>query len=81
MGLDSYIYAGDTSRAGGGYTSHEWNIIRVAGNDYVFDAQVDDQMLTRGDTRSYLRFFRPLWDVQRNYTNYSPYPFSNFQTW
>lgn len=81
LGLDCYIYAGDTSKAGGGYTSHEWNVIRIGGNDYVFDAQVDDQMLTRGDTHSYLRFFRPLWEVQRNYTNYTQTSFGEFQTW
>lgn len=53
IGLSCYVYSGETSKAGGGWTAHAWNVITVGGVDYVFDAQVEDNIAAGGKIQYY----------------------------
>lgn len=69
IGLDAYMVNGETSMAGGGYTSHTWNMITIGGVDYVFDAQVEDN-IAKGGKVQYYRFCKTTDQVARNYKDY-----------
>lgn len=64
---NSYTDGGYTSKAGGGYTPHAWAIIRVGGVNYVFDAQVEDN-IAKGGTIKYYRFCKSYAEVSKNYS-------------
>ncbi len=67
LGLKTQLRTGQTTAYGGGYTSHTWCEITLNGVVYVFDPQVDDNILTRGDAVEYSRFCRPYSEVSVHY--------------
>lgn len=69
IGLQSYLVEGLTSKSGGGWTGHAWTIISVGGTDYVFDAQVEDN-IAKGGAIQYYRFGKTYDQVVRNYSDY-----------
>jgi hypothetical protein len=69
IGLQSYFTGGMTSKAGGGFTGHAWNIISVGGVDYVFDTQVEDN-IANGGKIMYYRFCKTYAQVSANYKDY-----------
>ncbi len=87
IGLDSYYTSGMTTKASGGYTGHAWPIIYINGEDYGFDAQIDDN-LSKGGTISHARFGKKYSEVPGKYIpspyyetttfEYGPYPSSWF---
>ena len=58
IGLKSYLRTGQTTAYAGGYTAHVWCEIELGGTMYIFDPELDDEMMTRGDTYEYTRFCR-----------------------
>ncbi|MBD5081062.1 MAG: tetratricopeptide repeat protein [Ruminococcaceae bacterium] len=56
IGLKSYLRTGQTTAYAGGYTAHVWCEIELGGTMYIFDPQLDDEMMTRGDIYEYTRF-------------------------
>lgn len=69
IGLQTYLVEGLTSKAGGGWTGHAWNVISVGGTDYVFDAQVEDN-IAKGGAIQYYRFGKTYDQVSQNYSGY-----------
>jgi len=60
IGLECYVVEGTTSANGGGYTGHEWTTIKIDGEFYVFDPQVEDALAGRnGGKVNYARFCLP----------------------
>ena len=55
IGVNCYTVSGQTAKANGGMTGHTWNIINIGGQDYVFDAQIDDN-IAKGGAIGYYRF-------------------------
>jgi uncharacterized protein YjdB len=55
IGLESYVMQGQTALAKGGYGNHWWVNIKIDGNYYVFDPNVDDD-IAKGKTIYYYRF-------------------------
>ena len=60
IGLESYKVGGKVRAAGGGMTGHQWDVIRLKGKDYLFDAQLENQYYVRGGTITYDFFGIPL---------------------
>lgn len=58
LGLKAYLRTGQTTAYLGGYTAHVWCEIELNGTLYIFDPQLDDEMLSRGDIYEYARFCR-----------------------
>lgn len=48
IGLNAYLVKGSTRSAGGGYAYHEWAEIEVDGAVYVFDPQLEQDLVTAG---------------------------------
>lgn len=69
IGLESYVFGGQTSKANGGYTPHAWNVITIGGTDYVFDVQVEDN-IAKGGPIQYYRFCKTFDEVAINYIDY-----------
>jgi uncharacterized protein YjdB len=55
IGLESYVVQGKTALAKGGYGNHWWVNIKIDGNYYVFDPNVEDD-IAKGGTINYYRF-------------------------
>lgn len=55
IGLESYVVQGKTAMAKGGYGNHWWVNIKIDGNYYVFDPNVEDD-IAKGGTINYYRF-------------------------
>lgn len=55
LGFDAYLVKGSTKGSGGGYRYHEWCEIKINGEIYVFDPQLD-QSLDRSGLGSYKVF-------------------------
>ncbi len=58
LGLNCYYVGGSTSANGGGMTGHDWTIIEINGETYIFDPQVEDAIAARTSTKTvtYTRF-------------------------
>lgn len=71
IGVPIYLASGETSKAGGGFTTHTWCQLDGAdGKVYVFDPHIDYlQALRSGKPFSYARFGVPLEKVAGNYKN------------
>ena len=48
IGLDAYLVTGTTRNGGGGYAYHEWAEIRIDGQIFVFDPQLDQSLARQG---------------------------------
>lgn len=61
IGLECYVVEGTTSASGGGMTGHVWTVIRLDGEFYIFDPQVEDAMADRTSSKevTYVRFCLP----------------------
>ena len=68
IGVNCYTVAGETAKANGGMTGHVWNVINVGGKEYVFDAQIDDN-IARGGAIGYYRFCVTYDEVPWAYAN------------
>lgn len=66
VGLDCRVEGGFTHRADGGYTPHAWNIMTINGTEYVFDAQIDDN-IAKGGAIGYHRFGKTYAEVPEKY--------------
>lgn len=66
IGLESYSFGGQTRKAGGGYTGHAWAEITINGTDYIFDAQVEDNVAGSGAIR-YLYFCKTETQMKNSY--------------
>lgn len=42
LGFDSYVLNGQVKSTKGGMTGHAWNTIKINGNYYLFDSQIED---------------------------------------
>ncbi|MBQ3934358.1 MAG: transglutaminase domain-containing protein [Clostridia bacterium] len=51
IGLQCFVVEGYTTSSKGGYTSHEWPVILLGGQYYIFDCQVEDAIITRSGSR------------------------------
>ncbi|MDE6580719.1 MAG: hypothetical protein K2K41_09330, partial [Ruminiclostridium sp.] len=56
LGLKAYLRTGQTTAYLGGYTAHIWCEIELNGTMYIFDPQLDDELINRGDNYEYTRF-------------------------
>ncbi|MDE6725369.1 MAG: hypothetical protein K2J79_07165, partial [Ruminiclostridium sp.] len=50
------LRTGQTAAYLGGYTAHIWCEIELNGTMYIFDPQLDDELINRGDNYEYTRF-------------------------
>lgn len=66
LGLNCRVEGGLTHRADGGYTPHAWNILTINGTEYVFDAQIDDNIAKDGAI-GYYRFGKTYAEVPDKY--------------
>lgn len=48
IGLDGHLVAGQTGRAGGGYTYHEWAEIDIGEETFLFDPQLEQDLVQAG---------------------------------
>ena len=55
IGLNCYLVRGQTARATGGMSGHDWCVIKINGVEYVFDPQIDDN-IAKGGAIGYYRF-------------------------
>ena len=55
IGLNCYNITGSTHKASGEMTPHTWNVIKINGTEYVFDAEIDD-VIAKGGAIGYYRF-------------------------
>lgn len=62
LGLESYVVYGSTAGAGGAYVEHYWVNIKINGELYTFDPQVDAQ------TKSYNLFLKTDNEVSGKYS-------------
>lgn len=53
IGLEANDYSGQTRMAGGGYTGHAWVEVPINGVNYIFDAQVEDNVTGSGAINYY----------------------------
>lgn len=60
IGLESYQVGGKVRAAGGGMTGHQWDVIRLKGKYYLFDAQLENQYYVRDGAMTYDFFGIPL---------------------
>ncbi len=68
LGLDTYSVGGTTTKAGGGWTGHDWNNMIINGKYIVFDAQVEDNISeSMGGSINYYRFAKKKNEVKNNY--------------
>ncbi|MBP5230898.1 MAG: transglutaminase domain-containing protein [Clostridia bacterium] len=51
IGLQCFVVEGYTTSSKGGYTSHEWTVILMGGQYYIFDCQVEDAIITRSGSK------------------------------
>ena len=51
IGLECFVVEGYTTSSKGGYTSHEWTVILMGGQYYIFDCQVEDAIMTRAGSK------------------------------
>lgn len=51
IGLECFVVEGYTTSSKGGYTSHEWTVILMGGEYYIFDCQVEDAIMTRAGSK------------------------------
>lgn len=51
IGLKPYYCTGETRKKGGGYTGHAWVELRLGGQLYVFDAQLEDNVASGGTVK------------------------------
>lgn len=69
IGLNCYTIYGQTARADGGMTGHIWTVINIAGVEYIFDPQIDDN-IARGGPTGYYRFCVTYDEAAGLYDNY-----------
>lgn len=69
IGLDCRVVSGETERASGGMTGHAWNVIIVDGVEYVFDAQIDDN-IAKGGPIGYYRYCKTYDELPGSYSVY-----------
>ena len=55
IGLNCYNIIGSTHKASGEMTPHDWNVIKINGTEYVFDAEIED-VIAKGGAIGYHRF-------------------------
>lgn len=67
IGLESYIVSGQVASKNGGTTGHTWNLIKLDGQYYTFDAQVE-QSNTKNGQITYYFFCRTESSVDYLYT-------------
>lgn len=48
IGLDAYLVKGSTKGAGGGYVYHEWAEVLIDGTPYIFDPQLEQNLVSSG---------------------------------
>lgn len=51
IGLETCYVEGDTSAYGGGMTFHYWTVLEMGGEYYIFDPQVEDQLIQRSASK------------------------------
>lgn len=69
IGLECYVVEGTTTANAGGYTGHEWTTVKINGEFYVFDPQVEDAIAGRnGGKVNYVRFCLPEPHVKYRYS-------------
>ena len=51
IGLETCYVEGDTAAYGGGMTFHYWTVLEMDGEYYVFDPQVEDQVIQRSSSK------------------------------
>lgn len=69
IGLECYVVEGTTSANAGGFTGHEWTTVKIDGEFYIFDPQVEDAIAGRnGGTVNYVRFCLPEPHAKYRYT-------------
>lgn len=58
IGLESYIVEGQTAAYVGGSTSHQWVVVIIDNEQYIFDPQVEDAIANRTANKdvTYVRF-------------------------
>ncbi len=66
LGIDAALVSGQTHKASGGYTGHQWVEAYIGGTTYVFDPQIDDN-IAGGGTIYYYRFCKTYSEVSDKY--------------
>lgn len=78
IGLECKVIAlGKTTKTDGSYTSHWWCVVTIDGVEYVFDAQVEDN-IAKGGAIQYYRFCKRYDEVPGKYIvggTYDYYPY------
>lgn len=68
LGYDAVMVNGQTHRADGGYTGHQWVEVTIGGTSYVFDPQVEDNIAGRNNGKiQYQRFCKTYDEVKDKY--------------
>lgn len=68
LGYDACMVSGQTHRADGGYTGHEWVEVEIGDTVYVFDPQVEDNIAGRNNGKiQYQRFCKTYDEVKDKY--------------
>lgn len=70
IGLESYIASGQVSSRNGGTTGHTWTIVKLEGEYYIFDTQVEQANLVNGQI--YYKFFCKHESVMSGMYTYGP---------
>lgn len=66
LGYDAYLVRGSTKSGGGGYAYHEWAEINIDGTAYLFDPQLEQDLVRAGLPR-YTVFCRTYDEVPGRY--------------
>lgn len=67
IGLESYVVSGKVSAKSGGTTGHVWAIVKINGEYYVFDPQIEQSNTVNGQI-TYTYFCRPESTMSGMYT-------------
>lgn len=68
LGYNAVMVSGQTHKADGGYTGHEWVEVKIGGTVYVFDPQVEDNIAGRNNGKiQYQRFCKTYDEVKDKY--------------
>lgn len=67
IGLDAYLVKGSTRSGGGGYAYHEWAEIKIDDSVYVFDPQLEQNLVAAGLPR-YTVFCRTYSEIPGRYS-------------
>lgn len=68
LGYDAVMVSGQTHKADGGYTGHQWVEVKIGGTVYIFDPQVEDNIAARNNGKiQYQRFCKTYNEVKGKY--------------